>query len=104
MKYNIKNCFFLKPFRINAIVLYPFTLFADKNPDIYVCNHERIHHEQIKSLGVCKFYGIYLKEYLRGRLRGLSHHQSYREISFEKEAYRHQTDLHYSVVKSKTLS
>ncbi len=90
---EIKNCKFLKLFGINGIVLYPFILYADKFPSRTVRSHEKIHVNQIRSMGVLKFYLSYVGEYAQGRLKGLSHDQAYREISFEKEAYRDQDKI-----------
>ena len=84
---NIYNCRFLKPFNINAIVLYPFILYCDKNPVEEVIRHELVHIQQIKKLGVGKFYALYLWEYCQGRRQGLTHDEAYRNISFEREAY-----------------
>ena len=84
---NIYNCRFLKPLKINAIVLYPFILYCDKNPVAEVMRHELVHIDQIKKHGVGKFYALYLYEYCQGRWQGLSHYEAYRNISFEKEAY-----------------
>lgn len=88
---NITNCKFLKFFKINAIVLYPFILYQDRYPDESITSHEKIHLRQIKELGVARFYFLYLKEYLEGRRRGLSHYEAYRQISFEREAFENQT-------------
>lgn len=88
---NITNCKFLRFFRINAIVIYPFVLYQDRHPCEAITSHEKIHLRQIKDLGVIKFYYLYLKEYLIGRKRGLSHYEAYRQISFEREAYEKQT-------------
>lgn len=86
---NIYHCTFLKRFKIKAIVLYPFVLYQDKVPDSDIVSHEIIHLDQIKRLGATKFYLRYLKEYAIGRKHGLSHDEAYRQISFEKEAYAH---------------
>jgi len=48
--------------------------------------HELVHIGQYRSHGVVGFLRVYVREYLEGRLRGLSHWQSYRAISFEREA------------------
>jgi hypothetical protein len=85
---NIKNCKFLKPLRINAIVIYPFVLYCDSHPSESIITHEQVHLDQIKRLGVRKFYTSYLWQYFQGRRKGLSHDEAYRNISFEKEAYR----------------
>lgn len=57
-----------------------------------ILNHERIHSAQIRELGYIFFYLIYLIEWLiRIPFKG----NAYRNISFEKEAYRHENDLSY---------
>ncbi len=50
--------------------------------------HEAAHAAQYQRLGTAAFLLAYLREYLSGRSRGLSHRQAYREISFEREARR----------------
>jgi len=92
---NITNVKFLRWFGINGIVLWPLVLYADRNPDPVVLNHETIHLEQIRRTGVARFYIRYLAEYARGRREGLSHNEAYRNISFEKEAYLNQHDTRY---------
>ena len=94
---KIKGVFPLKWFGINAIVLYPFVLYAEKNLNPVILKHEEIHLQQIRRYGVRRFYSRYLFEYLENRKRGLSHDQAYREISFEQEAYAHQSDKNYHV-------
>lgn len=84
---NIFNCKFLRLFKINAIVLYPFVLYQEKNPPAIIVAHEKVHLRQIKEIGVFKFYVQYLMEYAHGRRKGMSHYEAYRNISFEKEAY-----------------
>lgn len=86
---------FLRWFGINGIVLWPFILYAERDPDPFIMNHESIHLEQIRRSGVLKFYAQYLSEYFRGRKKGLSHDEAYRNISFEKEAYQNQHDSFY---------
>lgn len=85
---KITNCKILKPLKINAIVLYPFVLYCDPEPDAKIISHEQVHLDQIKRDGVLKFYSKYLWEYLKGRKRGLSHYEAYRNISYEEEAFR----------------
>ena len=55
-------------------------------------NHERIHTAQMRELGYLPFYVIYVLEWL---VRLLMRGNAYRNISFEREAYRHQRDLDY---------
>lgn len=55
-------------------------------------NHERIHTAQMRELGYIPFYILYLLEWLiRLPFKG----NAYRNISFEKEAYLHQSDPSY---------
>lgn len=75
---------------VNGITLYPFVFVRDANPAESLLNHERIHIAQVERLGVARFYFLYLKEYFQNRRKGLSHQGAYREISFEKEAFRFQ--------------
>lgn len=49
--------------------------------------HEAVHVLQFRRDGFFPMLARYLGEYLRGRLRGLSHDQAYRQISYEKEAF-----------------
>jgi hypothetical protein len=93
---EIKNFRPLRWFGINGMVLYPFVLYADRDPSRHIKNHERIHVEQIRRDGVLSFYGHYLLEYLRSRKKGHTHHESYMRISYEREAYAHERDFAYS--------
>lgn len=80
-----------------AITLYPFVFVSSKadqdNP--VLVNHENIHLRQQRELLVIPFYLCYLLEYGIGRLKGKSHFQAYRQISFEQEAYAHEGDFKY---------
>ncbi len=90
---KMTNCKFLKPFKINAIVLYPFVLYCDLKPSEELICHEEVHFDQIKREGVVVFYFNYLLEYWVGRKKGLSHYEAYRNISYEQEAYEVQGKL-----------
>ncbi len=48
--------------------------------------HELVHIRQWRDHGVLGFLVRYLAEYLRGRGRGLTHWQAYRQITLESEA------------------
>lgn len=50
--------------------------------------HELTHVRQIGRVGLLRFYGRYLTEYLANRRAGLPSHEAYRRISFEEEAER----------------
>jgi len=48
--------------------------------------HELTHIEQLRREGVVRHTAQYLADYVRGRVRRLSHWESYRSIRFEVEA------------------
>lgn len=58
-----------------------------------VLQHEAIHTAQLRELWVLPFYLIYLAEWLWRLLTDPRH--AYRRISFEEEAYGHETDPDY---------
>ena len=86
----IKKSLVAKIFKVEGIVLYPFVLFASQNPSTTLMNHEMIHVMQIKKHGLMTFYFSYLKQYIKFRIKGLNHQNSYHSISFEIEAYKNQ--------------
>ena len=66
------------------------------HPGVYLShemmNHERIHSAQQREMLFVFFYLAYLMEWLvRLPMRG----NAYRNISFEREAYANQRNLHY---------
>lgn len=80
----IKNKFI--PFGgYKAITIWPF-IFTKGDLSNVDLNHEKIHGRQQLELLVIFFYIIYGIEYLL---------KKYRQISFEKEAYKYQGDLTY---------
>lgn len=58
-----------------------------------ILNHERIHTAQMKELLYVGFYIIYLFEWIYWLI--FRWKKAYKHINFEKEAYRHQSDLFY---------
>lgn len=58
-----------------------------------ILNHEEIHTAQMKELLYVGFYICYLFEWLYRLIFHTS--TAYRGISFEREAYEHQSDLDY---------
>lgn len=48
--------------------------------------HELTHLRQWRQLGVIRFLGRYVGQYLRGRFGGLDHRGAYLAISLEREA------------------
>lgn len=62
--------------------------------DARLLNHERIHSAQMRELWYIPFYVIYLLEWLWRLPRQCN---AYRQISFEQEAYEHDSDAGYLV-------
>lgn len=52
--------------------------------------HEMAHVAQYRELGFIRFLYRYLKEYFYYRRKGLKHFDAYYQISFEKEARKHE--------------
>lgn len=49
--------------------------------------HEQRHRHDIHHVGSTRFYFTYLREYARLKRSGLTEHQAYLDISWEKKAY-----------------
>ena len=58
-------------------------------------NHEAIHTAQMRELGYVGFYILYLLEWLRHLASGKTSNAAYHTVSFEREAYAHQSDPEY---------
>lgn len=88
------------PFKGFAAINLFGMLFARHGVRInqYTINHERIHTAQMKELGYILFYIIYLLEWV---VRLFKKGNAYRNISFEREAYEHETDLNYLSTRPK---
>jgi len=97
------NCTFA-PMKIIRTSILPFSGFSAINVlgilfvhhGVYLSNemmnHERIHSAQQREMLYVFFYVAYLIEWLvRLPMRG----NAYRNISFEREAYANQRNLHY---------
>ena len=80
-----------------GITLYPFIVLRHKelksNP--ILVNHEKIHLQQQLELLILPFFVWYLVEFIIRLVQYKQWHLAYRNISFEREAYRHETDLNY---------
>lgn len=83
--------------KANAITLFPVILLKQKSlkNDATLLNHEHIHLRQCIELLVIPFYIWYLAEFLIRFVFSGDFNKSYREISFEKEAYSNQANLTY---------
>lgn len=83
--------------RFVGITLWPFIVMRDKGlkEDASFINHERIHLRQQLELLVLPFFVIYFLEYLYRLLQYRDNYLAYRNISFEREAYRNEMHLEY---------
>jgi hypothetical protein len=52
-----------------------------------ILRHELVHVRQIQRLGLFRFYGGYLREYVANRRRGMPPAEAYRRITMEEEAF-----------------
>lgn len=89
------------PFRgFLAINLFGVLFVRGTEHDIndVVPNHEKIHTAQMKEVGYILFYIIYLLEWV---VRLFKKGNAYRNIYFEREAYKHEKDLNYLSTRSK---
>lgn len=61
----------------------------------YVINHERIHDAQQRELLYIPFYILYVLEWLFRLIQYRNREKAYMNISFEREAYAHGSNLSY---------
>lgn len=87
----------IKHLGISGITLFPFIILRDKSlkVDKRIMNHERIHVRQQLELLILPFYVLYLIEFAIGILKYKNRLNAYLNISFEREAYKHDFDLNY---------
>ena len=83
--------------KASAITIFPiiFLKYAFFKDNRELIRHERIHLRQAVELGVVFFYFWYLCEFTVRFARYQDFDKAYRNISFEREAYRHEDDPHY---------
>lgn len=87
----------LKNTKISGITLFPFILLRKKElrHNEILINHEKIHLRQQLELLIIPFYIWYLSEYYVKYLKYKDSERAYRNISFEKEAYKNDQNLNY---------
>ena len=91
--YNDK---FLDIIKADGISLFPFVIIREKDRgNLRTINHETIHFQQTLECGILLFYVIYVIEFLIKMFVWGKTDTAYRNISFEKEAYKNQNDLEY---------
>lgn len=88
VKFHYRSALFRLPLlrHYSAITLgrHVFVKGAEAPPRLV--RHELKHVEQVRRLGVTRFYFLYLWEYARNLAKYRSHRLAYHHISFEVEA------------------
>lgn len=80
---------------VMGLAFYPFVFVKSKKPGEKLLHHERIHLRQQLEMGFLLFYLWYFIEYFVRYLHYRNHYQAYRNISFEREAFRHESTSAY---------
>jgi hypothetical protein len=75
-----------KLMNVNAVTIGNNIYYKQNVIPEWLVRHELKHVEQYRERGTIGFLLVYGYEYLIGRLEGKSHYESYRNISFEREA------------------
>jgi hypothetical protein len=85
------------PKKYCGLSIYPFIFLKYKNlkTDNIFMNHEKIHLKQQVELLWVFFFIWYFIEYLIRLLKYKNHEMAYKNISFEREAYINENNLHY---------
>lgn len=80
-----------------GVTLWPFIIIKNEKlkEDPVFLNHEQIHLRQQLELLILPFYIWYVIEYAVRLLQYGNSYEAYRNISFEREAYQNEKDLHY---------
>ena len=83
--------------RFKGISLWPFVILESRQlkHDKFFLNHEKIHLRQQMELLVIFFYVWYALEFFIRYFDCRDGMLAYRNISFEREAYRRENDLNY---------
>ncbi len=85
-----------------GVSLWPFVILKDKyfKNDLILLNHEKIHLRQQAELLLVGFYVWYLIEYVVRIIQFKNRYMAYRNISFEREAYRNELNMNYTKSRS----
>ncbi|CAM3270890.1 hypothetical protein [Aequorivita lipolytica] len=79
------------------MTLWPFVVVKHHlmKEDMVFLNHEKIHLRQQVELLIVFFYLWYGLEFLYRFIQYRNRYKAYRNISFEREAYHHESDQFY---------
>lgn len=95
MKVIYNNLIPFKGFEAMNLFGVVFARNEYKDLDKVVLNHEAIHTAQMKELLYIPFYILYGIEYLINLIKYRDGDKAYKNISFEREAYRNERQLDY---------
>lgn len=90
-------CKHLFPKNFIGLTIFPFVFLKDEKlrMDKVFLNHEKIHLRQQLELLIIFFFLWYFIEFLLKYLKYKDFHLAYRNIIFEREAYKNEKNLHY---------
>jgi|TARA_R110000822_G_scaffold179611_1_gene319392 hypothetical protein len=79
------------------MTLWPFVVLKHHTlkEDAVFLNHEKIHLHQQAELLILFFYLWYGFEFLIRLIQYKNRYKAYRNISFEREAYHHESEINY---------
>lgn len=88
---------YLVPKGYKGMTLFPFVFlkFDRLKADWVLINHEKIHLRQQLELLVIPFYVLYVLEFLIKLIVYKRWYLAYKNISFEREAYKHESQIEY---------
>ena len=94
---------YLIPKNYSGLTIFPFIFLRNKKNinDVFLLNHEKIHLKQQIELLWIFFFVWYFIEYIIRFYQYKNHEFAYKNISFEKEAYKNEHNLNY--LKSRKL-
>lgn len=83
--------------KFNGMAIWPFVILRNYHlkKDFLLVNHERIHLRQQVELLVVFFYLWYAIEFLIRWIGTGNRYSAYQNISFEREAYTHESNSNY---------
>ena len=88
---------YLVPKGYTGMTIFPFVFLKHKTlkDDMVLINHEKIHLRQQLEFLLLPFYVIYFLEFLIRLVKYRNWYKAYKNISFEREAYKNENDLDY---------
>ena len=88
---------YLIPQGFSGLTIFPFIILKNEKDrsDAVLVNHEKIHIRQQLELLILPFFIWYGVEFLIRLLKYKNKDIAYKNISFEREAYSNEKDLHY---------